>query len=73
MWYNNKSVSRTHSKNGSRMAWAIIDGISGWKRIRPTSVDGVANIFLILSVARANNRKIDVYIKDNYIEQATLR
>jgi hypothetical protein len=55
------------------MAWAIVGGISGWKRIRPTSTDGVTNIFLILSAARANNRNVDVYIKDNYIEQATLK
>ena len=73
MWYNNKAVIRTHSKNGTRAAWAVIEGISGWKRIRPTSADGVANIFAILSIARANNRKVDVFIKDGYIEQATLR
>ena len=73
MWKSNKSVVRTHSKTGSKIAYAIIDGISGWKRIRPTSTDGVTNIFMILSVARANGRKVDVYIKDNYIEQATLR
>ncbi len=73
MWYNDKAVIRTHSKNGSRMAWAIIEGISGYKRIRPTSNDGVTNVFLILSTARANNRRADVYIRDGYIEQATLR
>ncbi len=73
MWHNNKAVVRTHCKNGSRMAWAIIDGISGWRKIRPTSNDGVTNIFMILSTARANNRRVDVYIRDGYIEQATLR
>lgn len=73
MWHNNRSVVRAHSKNGTRQTWAIISGIAGWKRVRPTAADGVTNIFLILSVARANNRKVDVYIKDNYIEQATLR
>ena len=73
MWYYNKEVVRTHSKNGSRLAYAIISGISGWKRIRPTSTDGVTNIFMIVSVARANKRRVDVYIRDNHIEQATLR
>jgi hypothetical protein len=73
MWYNNKSVIRTHCKNGTKTAYAIIDGISGWKMIRPNSTDGVTNIFMILSVARANGRNVDVYIQDNYIEQATLR
>jgi|LGVF01.1.fsa_nt_gb hypothetical protein len=72
MWHYNKAVIRTHSKNGSLLAYAFIGGI-GWKRIRPTSVDGVTNIFMILSVARANNHSVDVYIHDNHIEQATLR
>lgn len=73
MWHNNLSVTRTHSKNGSKMAWAIISGISGWKRIKPDSSDGVTNVFMILNAALANNRKVDVYINGAYIEQATLR
>ena len=73
MWHNNKTVVRTHAKNGSQMAWAIIGGISGWKRIKPNRPDGVTNVFMILSTARANGRRVDVYIRNNMIEQATLR
>ena len=73
MWYNNKTVIRTHCKSGTKMAWAIISGIGGQKRIKATSTDGVSNIFLILSEALANNRKVDVYINGAYVEQATLR
>ena len=73
MWYNNKTVVRAHCKSGTKMAWAIISGISGYKRIKTTSADGVSNIFMILSEALANNRKVDVYINGAYIEQATLR
>jgi hypothetical protein len=73
MWQNNKTVVRTHSKNGSQMAYAIIGGISGWKRIKPGSSDGVTNVYMILCVALANNRRVDVYIRGGYIEQATLR
>ena len=73
MWHNNKNVVVTHCKNGPKMGWAIIAGMSGWKRIRPTAADGVTNVFMILSMAKANNRKVDVYIKDNFIEQATLK
>ena len=73
MWHNNKKVLLTHTKNGPRMAWAIIEGISGWQRIHPTSIDGVANIFLIVSTAQANSRKVDVYIKSGHILEATLR
>jgi hypothetical protein len=73
MWYFNKAVIRALSKNGTRMVWAIVDGISGWKKVRSTSVDGVENILLILSTAKANGRNVDVYINGNEIEQATLR
>jgi hypothetical protein len=55
------------------MAWAIIGGTGGWKRIKPNKPDGVTNVFMILSAALANGRRVDVYIKDNMIEQATLR
>ena len=73
MWNNNKSVLRTHCKNGSSMAWAIIGGISGWLRVRPGTSDGVTNVLMILNVALANNRDVDVYVRQGYIEQATLR
>jgi hypothetical protein len=74
MWHNNKSVSRVHCKNGAQMSWAIISGISGWKRIKPNAADGVANIHIILTAAQANGRKVDVYIdSSNQITQATLR
>jgi hypothetical protein len=73
MWYPNKTVVATHAKDGTRMAWAIISGIAGWKRIRPNSPDGVTNLHLLLSTARANNRKVDVYIVSNQITQATLK
>ena len=75
MWHNNKTVVRTHTKTGTQMVWAIITGVgfSGWLRIKPLSADGVTNIFMILSSALANNRKVDVYIRNNQIEQATLR
>ena len=73
MWYNNKTVVRAHCKSGTKMAWAMISGISGYTRIKTTSADGVSNIFTILSEALANNRKVDVYVNGGYIEQATLR
>ncbi|WP_041273007.1 hypothetical protein [Desulforapulum autotrophicum] len=74
MWHNNKAVVRTHVKNGSQQAWAIVQGVSsGWLRIKPAVADGVSNLNTILSVALANNRKVDVYVVGNEISQATLR
>jgi hypothetical protein len=73
MWHHNKKVVATHAKDGTRMAWALIGGISGWKRIRTTSPDGVTNLHLLLSIACANDRMVDVYIVSNQILQATLK
>lgn len=72
VWVYNKRVIRTHAKVGSQMAWAIIEG-SLWLRVRPRSTDGVTNVFRILCEALANNRRVDVYIRNGQIEQATLR
>ncbi len=73
MWYNNRTVSWTHSKTGSQQAWAIISGLSGWKRIRTGYADGVTNIYGLLNIAKANGRRVDVYVQNNLIEQVTLR
>ncbi|WP_029429553.1 hypothetical protein [Blastococcus sp. URHD0036] len=73
MWQNNLTVISTHCKNPAQQAWAIIQGFSGWLRIRPNSPDGVTNVFLLLTTALANNRKVDVLIVDNEITEATLR
>lgn len=72
VWQYNKRVIRTHAKTSSQMAWAIIEG-SPWLRVRPNSPDGVTNVFEILCEALANNRRVDVYIQNGQIAQATLR
>jgi hypothetical protein len=74
MWYNGKKVVRTHAKNGTQMAWAIVSGVgNGWLRITPATPDGVANIHMILSAALANGRLVDVFVQNNEISQATLQ
>ncbi len=72
MWYTAKNVIATHVKNGPKMAWAIISGMPGWIRVAPSSADGVSNVNMILSAARAHNRLVDVFIINGQIEQATL-
>ncbi|MDH5669782.1 MAG: S8 family serine peptidase [Nitrospira sp.] len=71
-WQYNKKVTRTHAKHQTQMGWAIIEGGS-WLRVKPRTPDGVTNTFMILCEALANNRKVDVYLRDGQIEQATLR
>jgi|NOAtaT_7_FD_contig_21_8694930_length_452_multi_4_in_0_out_0_2 hypothetical protein len=74
MWHYDKPVIRTHCKNPTQQAWAIVSGVSSsWLRIKPSAVDGVINIYNILSLALANNRHVDVCVVNNEITQATLR
>lgn len=73
MWHNDKTVNRTYSSNDSQNAWAIIDTISGWKKIKTGATDGVTNIFVMLNAAKANSRPVDVYIVNNMIERVVMR
>ncbi len=71
MWHNNKSVVTVYAHVNAKVAYAIIDGLSGWKRINPTSTDGVTNVLDLLSAAKANGRTVNVYIgSDDQISAA---
>ncbi|TKJ17980.1 hypothetical protein A6V29_01175 [Blastococcus sp. CCUG 61487] len=71
-WSNQRTVVRTHAKNGTQMAWAILDG-TGWIRVAPRSPDGVTNNLAVLSEALANGRKVDVLLQQGSIAEATVR
>lgn len=61
-WINDKRIIDTYGHVSSKVAYAVIEGISGWKQIAPISPDGVSNVLDILKVAQANGRKVSVYI-----------
>ncbi|OZH54415.1 hypothetical protein AFK68_11085 [Hydrocoleum sp. CS-953] len=66
MWYNNRLVLFTYAHVNTRYAFAGIEGVSGgWKRIAPTSPDGVTNVLDILKVAQGNKRRVHVYIAND--------
>jgi hypothetical protein len=62
MWHNNKTVVSVYAHVNTQYAFAIIDGVSGWKRINPTSADGVTNVLDILNTAKANGKNVNVYL-----------
>lgn len=62
MWYHSKLVSAAYAHVNSMYAFAIIEGLSGWKRIAPVSADGVTNVLDVLKVAKANGKRVSVYI-----------
>jgi hypothetical protein len=73
MWYTNKLVRYVYIVHTPQAAWAIIDGLTGWKRVRPGSADGVTNLAVLLNAAKANNRKVDVDIVSDQIIRAVLK
>lgn len=72
MWYNNRLVNRTYCSSGNQFAWAIINGVAGWKRIQTGASDGVSNVLTLLSQAKANNRRVNVFISGNQIQRVVL-
>lgn len=76
MWHSNKLVQYTYTATVSKFAYAIIEGVSGWQRIYPSTEDGVSNLFGLLCVAKASNRRVNVYIESinnaDYITRAYL-
>jgi len=60
MWHKNKQVVYIYGHVNTRYAFAIIGGLSGWKRVAPVSDDGVSNVLDILNIAKANGRRVNV-------------
>jgi hypothetical protein len=59
-WMN---VNQTFARPGSRDAWAHLPvPSSGWRRVKPTSTDGVSNVFLLLALAKAHSRQAHVTV-----------
>lgn len=73
MWVNNKQVRYVYSTSGSKSAFAIFDGIDGWKQISRDSNDGVTNMVTLLSAANSNNRKVNLYLDGDTVTRAMLR
>jgi hypothetical protein len=56
MWTLINQVYATH--NGQN-AWAnLAANNTGWRRIAPSSADGVTNVFLMFVAARATNKQV---------------
>ncbi|MDJ0782107.1 MAG: M6 family metalloprotease domain-containing protein [Desulfosarcinaceae bacterium] len=67
-WINNKRVVHTYAHANSNTAFAILETLSGWRKIAPTSADGVTNVLNILDAAAAKGNKVNVYLgSDNQI------
>jgi hypothetical protein len=73
MWHNDKKVLMTFASNHSQNSWAQIEGV-GWRKIKTGATDGVTNLYIMMCVAKANNRMVNVHIDtDNLIDIAYLK
>ena len=70
MWHNNKSVIAVYAHTNAQLAYAIIQDLSGWIRIKPTSADGVTNVLDIITSAKVNGKNVHVYVTGNQIVSA---
>ncbi|CAN5606191.1 hypothetical protein BH23ACT6_BH23ACT6_19640 [soil metagenome] len=68
MWHNSIKVEHYYASS-SRLCYAILQGMSGWKRVDPASTDGVSNVGSLLAVAHAEQRTVSAYLVDDQIER----
>ena len=59
-WVSGKKVKYVSSDDNTTWAHTIIEGFDGWRRIKPTSSDGVTNILIILKTALAYNKNVNI-------------
>ncbi len=72
MWKTNVDVLNVYATADTKNCWAIISGETGWKQVKQTSTDGVTNVGVILSAAKANSRKVHVYLAGGQITAAIM-
>jgi hypothetical protein len=54
MW---TTINQVYCSRDAQNAWAHLAGTNAWHRILPGAADGVTNVHLLLTAAKANNRQ----------------
>lgn len=62
MWTN---INQIYTSHHSQNAWAHLAGTGAWHKILPQSTDGVTNVHVLLTAAKANNRQAYVVFDAN--------
>ncbi len=62
MWTN---INQVYTTNNSQNAWAHQAGTNAWHKVLTGAADGVTNVHVVLSTARANNRQVYVAFDAN--------
>jgi len=69
VWYSNLAVDMVYATPHSQNAWASFPGL-GWRKIQTGSPDGVTNMLLLLTEARANGRQVTIYADGTFVYYA---
>lgn len=70
-WHTNKQVLRVFATYHAKNAWGYIEGL-GWRKVKPSTTDGVTNGLTTLAEGRANGKPVTVLVTSTDIEQIYL-
>ncbi len=70
-WQTNKQVLRVFATYHSKNAWGFVQDV-GWRKVKPTTPDGVTNVLGALCESRANAKPVTVLATATEIEQLYL-
>jgi hypothetical protein len=59
MWTN---INQIYTSHHSQNAWAHLAGTNAWHKIAPNAADGVTNVHLVLTAAKANGKQAYVVL-----------
>lgn len=62
MWTN---INQVYASRDGQNAWAHLAATNAWHRVLWGASDGVTNVFVILSAAKANNRQVYAVLDAN--------
>lgn len=64
--HHNLTVTQVYATPHSMNAWAAFAGV-GWRKIQPTTPDGVTNTLAVLAASRVNGRKVHASLDGSLI------
>lgn len=62
MW---TKINQVYSTHNSQNCWAHLVATGKWHKVVTGATDGVTNVFLLLSAAKANDRQAHVVLDGN--------
>lgn len=58
-------INQVYATRDAQNAWAHLAGTNQWNKILPGAADGVTNVLLLLTAAKASNKQAHVVLDAN--------